>query len=149
MRSIFTLAGILVTAGIIMWAFTKTSIPAAQQGQVIRKDAEQISGRDADGTPVADTMSLEAHSTNGKLDSLWVKDIAIGGAMQRYYGLQKDDQIVEIGEMAVKDCNNDGDLAISLAQQAYQEKKPLVVMRNGQHVALAGQPVVPGVGITP
>jgi hypothetical protein len=65
--------------------------------------------------------------------------------MQRYYGLQKDDQILQIGEIAVKD-NNDPDLAIALAKQAYQEKKPLVVLRNGQNVTLAGAPssAIPG-----
>jgi len=148
MRGIFTLAGLLVTAGIVMWAFSRTSIPAAQQGQAMRKDAEQIAGRDTDGTPAGDTMSLEAHSTNGKFDSLLVKDVVAGGAMQRYYGLQKDDQIVQIGDLGVTD-NNDPDLAISLAKQVYQEKKPLVVMRNGERVVLAGTPAVPGVGIAP
>jgi S1-C subfamily serine protease len=145
MRSIFTLAGILVAAGVAMWAFSKTSIPAAQQGQEARKDAEQISGRDTDGTPAGDTMTLEAHSTNGKFDSLLVTDVVAGGAMQRYYGLQRDDQITQIGEVGVKD-NNDPDLAIALAKQAYQEKKPLVVLRNGQSVTLAGNPTraIPG-----
>ncbi len=147
MRSIFTLGGLLITVAVIMYAFTKYEIPVAQRGQDARKDAEQISGRDGDGTPVADTMSLEGHSTNGKLDSIHVKDIAVGGAMQRYYGLQKDDQIVEIGEIAVKDYN-DADLAISLVQQAYQEKKPLVVLRDGQRTVLAGNAAgTPGVTV--
>ena len=134
MRSIFTLAGILVVVAVMMYSFMKTEIPTAQRGQEARKEAEQIAGREPDGTAVVDPKSLEGHFTNGKLDSIRVKEVAVG-AMQRYYGWQKDDQIVEVGPMGVKD-NNDADLAIALIQQAYQQKQQLVVMRDGQRLTL-------------
>lgn len=148
MRSIFTLAGILVVVAVMMYSFMKTEIPVAQRGQEARKEAEQLAGREADGTAVADHMSLEGHSTNGKLDSILVKDITVGGAMQKYYGLQKDDQIIEVGPIAVKD-NNDPDLAIALVQQAYQQKQQLVVMRDGQRVVLAGDAPAGGTAVGP
>lgn len=137
MRSIFTLSGLLITVALIMWAFSRTSIPAAKQGEAARQDAQQISGRDNDGTPVAQTFALEAQSPSGKLKSLLVTSIDPGSAMERYYGLQKGDQITSIGELTV-DAFNDGDTAIAMAQQAYQEKKALVVIRDGKEMTLAG-----------
>jgi S1-C subfamily serine protease len=136
MRSIFTLAGLLVVAGIIMWVYSKTEIPTLKQSENATNQAQQLSGHDTDGTPVAQTMTLEAHSTNNQLDGILVKDVVAGGAMQRGYGLQKDDLIVEIGPLAVKDMNNDGDLAVAEAQEAYQKSEQIVVMRAGQRTEL-------------
>jgi len=120
-----------------MWAFSKTAIPVAHQGQAAQKEAEQLSGRDTDGTPVAQTFSLEAQSPNGKLKSLLVTSIVPGSPMERWYGLKKDDQITEIGPLTVEGYN-DGDTAIAEAQEAYQKKQPLVVIRGGQQLTLAG-----------
>ena len=136
MRSIFTLAGLLVTAGVIMWVYSKVEIPTLKQGENATNQAQQLSGHDTDGTPVAQTMTLEAHSTNNKLDGILVKDVLAGGAMDRGYELQKGDLMVQVGPMDVQSWNNDGDLAISLAQEAYQKSEPIVVMRDGQRVEL-------------
>jgi type II secretory pathway component PulC len=140
MRSIFSLAGILVVAGVIMWVYSRTEIPTLKQSENATNQAQQLSGHDTDGTPVAQTMTLEAHSTNNKLDGILVKDVLAGGAMERAYGLQKGDLMVQIGPMDVQSWNNDGELAISLAQQAYQQSQTIVVMRNGQRVELAPKP---------
>jgi S1-C subfamily serine protease len=142
MRSIFTLAGILVTVAVIMWAFSKTAIPTAKQGLKTQDDARQLSGRDTDGTPITETFTLEAQSSNGQVKSLLVTSIVPGTAMERYYGLKKGDQIISIGSTSVEAV---GDPAIGLAQQAYQEKQPLVVMRDGKEMTLAGgDTAVPG-----
>lgn len=151
MRGIFSLAGLLVIAGLCMWWFSRVDIPAAKQGEDITKQAQQISGRDTDGTPISQTMTLDPQSANGKLTGVLVEKIDAGGAMQQYYGLQPGDLIVEVGSMAMPDMNNNGDLAVSLVQQAYQQQQKLVVMRNGQRIDLpsasgsaAAQPVGAG-----
>jgi len=127
--------------------FCKTQIPVAQEGKKAQDQAAQIAGRDQDGTPAKDTIVMEAQSTGGRVSSLFVVSLVPGGAMERHFGLVKDDTIIEIGTQAglqkVRDFN-DGEMAEALVAEAYQKKLTLVVMRNGQRLTLplVGGPTV-------
>jgi S1-C subfamily serine protease len=60
--------------------------------------------------------------------------------METYYGLKRNDTITEINGMPVRD-QNDGELAVALAQEAYQRQQSLTVVRDGETLVLPQQKV--------
>ena len=73
--------------------------------------------------------------------------------MPAYYGLQKGDQIITVGDYGVN-VNDDDSLAKDMLTMAYQKSQPIVVVRNGERVTLplqasASSNTTPGTGANP
>src|SRR3954452_7411508 len=101
MRMAFGLVGLLVVIGVIVWIMHSVTLPATQQELNTRKEmppkVQQMGGKDSDGTDSRQQIKLDAESSGGKMTSVLVTDITAGGVMEKYFGLKKDDSIVEIG----------------------------------------------------
>jgi len=154
MRAGFGLIALLVGVAVMIWVFSRTQIPVAQEGKKAQDKARQIAGFDEDGERASDTITLEPQSSGGRVSSLFVTAIKAGGAMERHFGLMKDDTIVEVGTQGglqkVRDLNDD-EMATALVSEAYQKKLPLVVVRNGERLTLpmANRPTPPGAPAAP
>ena len=136
MRAMFGLVALLVTTAVIIYSFTKTEIPVLKKGEETRQQAQQLAGRDTDGTPVAQTFKVTPQFKGGRLASMQLDQITAGSAMQQYYGLQQGDQIVQVGTMDMELMNNDSGLAEAEIQEAYQRQQPLGVVRGGTKLTL-------------
>ncbi|HEX8341880.1 MAG TPA: hypothetical protein VF624_13315 [Tepidisphaeraceae bacterium] len=103
----------------------------------VKKQAEseigQVSGRDASGKPLTDTIAFE--STPG---GAVVTAIDAGGALQTQYGLMPGDVLVEIGPVGREQINSDSDAKAFLSQGAGR-RDPLKIIRNGQRLTLPDQ----------
>src|SRR3954469_20700000 len=116
MRMIFGLAGLLITIGIVVWIMKAVILPYDQavisQGKYARGQAAQFAGKDeATGGRVADSIVLAAKNGKGsKVASILVTSLVAGGPMETYFGLQRDDSIVAINDLKVRDFN-DGELS--------------------------------------
>jgi hypothetical protein len=110
-------------------------------GKQAQEQAAQIAGIDESGKRVSDTYDLKEETSGGSLSGLRVTRISSTSPMRTYYGLAKDDVIVEFGAagsmMKVRETNDEG-MARALIAQAYQTKQPLLVMRAGQPITLDG-----------
>ena len=142
MRMAFGLGGLLVTIGVIVLILNYAILPynktVIDKGQNAREQAEQIAGV-KDGMRAMDSIKLEPQSnSSGRPVSLLVTNITAGGPMETYYGLKRNDTITEINGMPVRD-ENDGELAVALAQEAYQRQQSLTVVRDGQTLVLPQQ----------
>jgi hypothetical protein len=146
MRAVFGLAGLLLTIGVIVYILgtkggvldhEKTVIDA---GSKATEQVNQMAGRDAtDGSPAKQSATLEPQQTNGHTDSILVTAITAGGAYARFWGLQRNDSILEIGPLPVQQVVTDAGAADDYVQDAYQRREPLVVMRDGQKMTLQAQ----------
>ena len=140
----FGLLGLLVVACIIFFvSYGPISKQAPngvvgqtlEKGKLAREQANQISGRDEDGTPVSESIKTEEQDVGGQFRRIKVVSLVPGGAFERAYKLKANDEISEIGGLPV-DMNNNYDLAQSLLMQSIQENKPLTVLRDGQKLTL-------------
>lgn len=133
---------LLVVVAIILLLYSQNTIPAVQKGQDARGQAEQIAGVDPSGGRVSDSYDLQTIMDGGKIRGLKVTRISSTSPMKSYYGLQKDDLIVEYGAagslMKVRETD-DAELAKAMVADAYQRHQPLVVLRNGAPVKLDGE----------
>src|SRR5689334_22881973 len=99
MRMAFGLIGILVTLGVIVWVLSWTLGPIGQNlhtAKTKKEEARQIAGYDEDGVKASDTIKLADETSGGKLTGVLVTGITPGGAMEKFYGLKRNDSIVEI-----------------------------------------------------
>ena len=142
MRYGFGLLALLVVVAIILIVQANVTIPTVQKGMEAREQASQIAGVDETGGRVMDTYDLKEVMDGGKLRGLRVTRIKAGSPMQTYYGLQKDDLIVEYGAagsmMPVRQ-ESDADLVKAMIAEAYQRHQPITVVRNGQQLKLDGE----------
>jgi hypothetical protein len=135
MRMGIGLVSILVVVAIILIWFQKTQIPVIERGQETKKEAEQLSGRGPDQLPASQSVKLEAQFRNGQIDSLLVTDVTPGGALDQYFGLQKGDTIVKVGDLDVR-AHPLGEGVDTQVYEAAQRNWQLVVMRGGQRMTL-------------
>lgn len=131
----FSLVGLLVVVAIIVLLQSQSAGPTLKAGKQARQQAEVVSGRGPDGLPAAQSVKLEPKTKDGKTTTLAVTDVVAGGALDQFYGLQKGDEIVQIGDLRVPDWGGD-ELAMSMVYEAAQRQFKLVVLRNGQNVTL-------------
>src|SRR5439155_11443041 len=80
-------------------------------------------------------IMLEERDAGGRLHGLVVKAIMPMGPMAATYGLAPGDEIVEVGQMRVRDY--DIELMKALTYEAYSKNQPLVIVRNGQELKLS------------
>jgi hypothetical protein len=144
MRAIFGLVGILIAIGVLVYflgpggGLTHTQ-QVLEQGEKARHQAEQLAGRDASGMRVQDSITLDPQTSGGRLNSILVTDIVADGPMARYYGLKRNDSIIQVGPMQVRDFS-DPSMAKDMIYESYQRQQQLVIVRNGQQLTLPQQP---------
>lgn len=148
MRAGIGLVGLLIGVGLLVYLFAENSIPTARQGKAAQEEAQQIAGYGEDGRSAMESISVSRQEKNGKLVALNVDSIVPNGAMQKFFGLQAGDSIIEIGSQAgmekVKELIGGDDMAEPKLLEAFQQKRQLVVQRNGKQITLPGGAVVAG-----
>jgi len=137
---IFGLVGLLVTIGIIVLVMSmyldQTSGPL-KKGLDAKEEARQISGRGLDNEPALASFEVEGVSNGSRLSGLKVTSVNPGGAMDSWFGLMKDDEIVKINGMRVNDvANGDEGLGKALVHDAFARQQPISVVRNGKEFEL-------------
>jgi hypothetical protein len=145
MRALFGLVSLLVVVLIVVWLFANYNSGVSQPARKAQNEAAQMAGTDVEtGGRASESADVDLIKTSsGKPDSILVTSVKAGGAYERYFGLKKDDAILQIGPLSVKDhpaISSTEDASNSLLD-AYQKKQPLVVVRDGQQITLpqAGQ----------
>lgn len=136
MRMALGLVSLLVVLGIIMLLFSIYEAPMLKRGASARQQAQQIAGRDEDNAPVTDAMVLEAQDHNGRMEGAVVKSVVAGSAIETHYGFQAGDVILQLGELTVRDSMNSPGEVKDFLLKAYQENRPVVVMRGFERVTL-------------
>jgi hypothetical protein len=96
-----------------------------------------------------DTIKLAQETSSGKLTGLLVTNVTPGGAMEKHYGLKRNDSIVEIamggGALTpVKEMSSIDDAKDALLT-AYQNSQPIVVVRDEKRITL---PLAPALSAT-
>ena len=136
MRFAFGLVSLLVVVGILFLVFAKNEAPQIEAGQKAQDEAQQISGRDANGKPAKDSYKTEEFDAGGGgFKGLKVIDVTPGGAMETYYGLKVGDVILQLSGMDVSALGDYGS-AKGMVDQAFQEAKTLTVDRDGAKITL-------------
>ena len=136
MRMAFGLVSLLVVLGIIMLLFSTYQAPMLKQGKTMRDDAQQLAGRDENNEPVHHAVTLDAQDRAGKMEAAVVTGITAGSTLEKHYGLQKGDVIVELGQVTVKGNIHSADEAKDFLLYAYQRNEPVVVLRGGERLSL-------------
>jgi hypothetical protein len=133
MRAAFGIAGLLVSVGVIVLLISMYH-PAdtVRTGQKAQEQAEQFAGVGA-----KESIRVEPRERSGKLYALHVNYLVKGGPLEKHYGLKRDDLIVKIGPMDVKELDDVKD-GMDWLVQAYQTNRELTVMREGQQLVLQG-----------
>jgi hypothetical protein len=153
----FGLIGLLVCIGVIVWIMHSATLPHTQQVLNTRKEVtpkvEQMGGKDADGTDVRQQIKLDAESSGGKMTSVLVTDITPGGAMEKYFGLKKDDSIVEIGigggvMKPVKEMDSPQEAKDALLT-AFQQGQQIQIVRDEKKMTVPANPGIGGGQVTP
>jgi hypothetical protein len=151
MRAVAGLVGTLITIGVIVIIMRYAELPSMQQaGQVqknVKPQVQQVAGQGVDGRDARETIKLAPETAGGQMTSALVTDITPGGAMERYFGLKKDDSIVSIsmggGVMQpVKQMGSASEAKDALLT-AYENGQQIAVVRGAQHLTL---PANPGLG---
>jgi C-terminal processing protease CtpA/Prc len=131
MRAAFGLAGLLVAVGVIVWLMS-INHPAdtARAGKKAEEQAQQFAGVGA-----RESIRVEPRERGGRLYALHVNYLVKGGPLEKHYGLKRDDLIVRIGPLDVKEMDSVRD-GMDWLVQAYQTNRELTIMREGQQVVL-------------
>jgi C-terminal processing protease CtpA/Prc len=132
MRYAFGLVGLLVGVGIIAMMMSQQldKHGPVQQGLKAQDEARQIAGIGA-----KESVVMEPVDQGGKVAAIEIKSLVAGGPIEKYYGLQAGDKVIEVGPQKVRDMN-DADLAESLILETYQRSGTIVIERNGQRMTL-------------
>ncbi len=144
MRAAFGLAGLLITVGIIVYLMSislgRTS-QALHESKAMQDTIVPMAGRNADGSKIADTITLEPFTpANGtKVTGLLVSRIDPANVLATRYGLHQYDVITQIGPTRVAD---DPSLGEAMAQEAAGRGYELKVLRGSEELTLP-QPGAP------
>jgi hypothetical protein len=143
MRIAFGLVGILVTLGVIIMIMSFIELPAIKQARQTQKKTEQTLGAlTSSGIQDSkDSIVLDPLTKGSRFDSLIVRSIVPGGAMQVNYGLMTNDVIIGVNGMTFDTvANGDSELAESLIWEARGKQQKLMVVRNGRKLDLPWLP---------
>jgi hypothetical protein len=131
------LIGILLAGGIIFYltwggpgnpGYVRPALETKRDTEVL---TNAISGRDAQGQAVTDSITYEA---TGK--GILIQTVTPGGALDVKFGLKPGDVIVELGPLAVDQFANSDDAARDFMQAQYARPDSWVVIRNGKKIRL-------------
>ena len=141
MRGMFSLVGLLVVVGILLFIFKMVEAPTLEKGRDAHNEAQQMSGRGQDGRAAMDSFKTDPQMQGNKLTSLLVTDVTADGAADQYYGLKKGDRITSITTQAglqkiSESSNDDPDMAKAQVQEAFQGSRQIMVLRDGKQVML-------------
>jgi len=142
MRAAFGLVGLLVTIGIIV-LLMRLYLPATvEANKKARNEVSQWAGQDSEGRKAGETLKFTAMRRNdGRLSSVLVDKIASDDPMAAYWGLKTNDSIVEIEQSGLDFSDMSDDDVKNFVLQAFTRRNKLVVMRDGQKIALPQAPV--------
>src|SRR3954471_19337066 len=122
MRYGLGLLALLVVVAIILVLQAYVTVPTVHKGMEAREQAQQIAGVDESGGRVSDSYDLKTEMDGGKIRGLRVTRVSSTSPMKTYYGLQKDDVIIEYGAagsmMKVRETD-DAELAKAMVAEAY------------------------------
>ena len=108
----------------------------AQQNKQLKSQVNVLGGFDANRQMLA-TQSIHAKLVaGGSKPRLVITDVMAGGPMEKRFGLQTNDQVVEIGSLGVDQTIASVDDAMAYLHDAYARGWPIVVLRDGQRLQL-------------
>jgi hypothetical protein len=138
MRGLFGLVSLLVVVAIIVWAMSDYTQVVSSKKASTEEQVSQIAGRDlATGGPASESAKLDlVTNSSGKPDSILITSIVPTGAYAQFYGLKRNDSILQMGELSVRDNVQSVEDATAFLMDAYQRQKPLVVVRDGNKITL-------------
>src|SRR3712207_3253050 len=94
----FGILALLVVVAIMLLLYSQSLGPVAQTQKEVRPQVEQMAGVDATGARVKDSYALEeAQDPASGQRGLRVTRLSDTSAMREFYGLQKNDLILEAG----------------------------------------------------
>jgi hypothetical protein len=137
MRAYGGLAALLIVVGLGLWIWSKNAVVVIEKSKPAVQDANQFSGRDREGLGIKanEGIRLEPMFQSGKLRSLIVDEITPDNPLATFYGLKRNDCILQAGSFDFRD--EDEKLSIAMVfQEGYQKKLPLIVMRDGDKISL-------------
>jgi hypothetical protein len=101
------------------------------------EQAQQFSGRDIDGRPLSETLTLEPFEQGGNLRGLTVVAVEPEGVAATHFGLQAGDIIEQIGPQEVGGFIIDSfEFSKDMLNEAFARQQTVVVERNGEEVTL-------------
>ncbi len=137
----FGLVAFMIAIAISLWMWGSYTAEVSHYGTQAQKQAEQFSGRDENGRPASQSISLKPEVQNGRLKYVLVDDIDPVGAYGKWFHLKENDQIIAVGPMGeVRD--QDAEMATALIQEAYQRQWNLTVIRGGKKMVLPAGDVI-------
>jgi hypothetical protein len=144
----FGIVGLLVTLGVVvmlMSQYLDKSGADINAGNKAREEVKQLGGMSEDATPAIHSFATSPMMSGGKLDNLLVTAVVPGGAADKYFGLKKDDAIIEVSMggslMKVGDIGSgDAELAKAQVVDAFSKQQQIKVVRDGQEIVLPAAP---------
>jgi S1-C subfamily serine protease len=135
MRMTFGLVSLLVVLAVVMYLFKTVDAPEIEGAKKAQDQAQQISGRDANGVAAMSSYKAEEFDVGNQLRGIKITDVTAGGPMDQFYGLKVGDVVLQIGGL---DAASLGDYGSAKGQldQAFQESKSLLVDRGGTQMTL-------------
>jgi hypothetical protein len=130
------LVAFLICIAITMWMWGSYTSEVVKYSKPAEEQARQIAGYDDKGKPVMQSVRLMAEEDNGKVRHMRVDMLRTGGAMEKYFHLEVDDQIIAAGPLNFWEYGYDEEMARALIQTEYQKKGQITVLRNGKKMIL-------------
>ncbi len=135
MRMAFGLVGMLVTLGAVILIISHFYLPHTEevlrQNRKVGEQVRQMAGVDENGLKTTESVTLAPDMSGSKLDNILVTSIVAGGPMEKYFGLKKDDCIIEANGLTLRGMN-DPEMAKAMVFESYQRKLPLTVLRGSE-----------------
>src|SRR3954462_1472502 len=95
---LLAIIGALVALVFIFMYMGDYTAAVFKAGGNAQTQALQFNGKDPSGRPAQDMIMVDAERSRGKMTSLVVTGIVQNGVMHKYFGLEKGDSIVDIGQ---------------------------------------------------
>ncbi|MFI5379256.1 MAG: hypothetical protein ACHRHE_08165, partial [Tepidisphaerales bacterium] len=117
MRAYGGLAALLIVVGLGIWIWSMSAATTIEKSRPAVQDANQFSGRDREGRGIKanEGIKLEPMPATGPLRSLIVDDITDDNPLATFYGLKRNDCIVQAGSFDFRDT--DASIAIPMVFQ--------------------------------
>lgn len=144
MRAAFGLVGLLVVVGVIVWLLGSKGgmLDKAQAdikaGENAKSQINVLAGNSADGQmKFSESVTIDLATSGAKTQGLLVTSVNGAGPAHTYYGLQKGDVVIDLGQMGkVAGQTWSADEALVWLDDAYRKQQQIVVVRNGQTITL-------------
>jgi hypothetical protein len=136
MRGAFGLISLLLGIALMAYLWSSHTAVVSHSSNEALDQVRQISGHDADGKSVLESIKTAAgNDGSGRFKSLVVTELVPGGAMEKFYGLKTGDRITVVGQYPV-DLSTDAGTANAMLLDAYEKSLPLTVTRDKKEITL-------------